>query len=228
MAEGKAESANLPLPKLGDRTLFPDLEPFAYLNHAAISPAVPARRGGGAGGAGSLSGRRPGRAAPRLAPARAAALEAGGADRRPRRRDRVHPQHDLRRHRGGAVLPLGARRRRRAARRRVPGQRRRLAPSRAAARPAHPHDPRGRVRPSRSQRSAWPSSTPRSARGRSSRRCRPYSFRRACACRCAGSPIVATPPGLTCSWTGSRRSGRRRSMSARSASTCSAAAPTSG
>lgn len=29
----------LPRPRLGDRSLFPSLEPFAYLNHAAISPA---------------------------------------------------------------------------------------------------------------------------------------------------------------------------------------------
>jgi cysteine desulfurase/selenocysteine lyase len=29
----------LPRPRLGDRSLFPALEPFAYLNHAAISPA---------------------------------------------------------------------------------------------------------------------------------------------------------------------------------------------
>ena len=30
--------------RLGDRSLFPDLEPFAYLNHAAISPpSMPVR-----------------------------------------------------------------------------------------------------------------------------------------------------------------------------------------
>lgn len=30
--------SNLPAPRLGDRAAFPDLQPFAYLNHAAISP----------------------------------------------------------------------------------------------------------------------------------------------------------------------------------------------